>query len=219
MTSQLAEVADGNAFLLQAGDCAESFAEFTADSIRDKLKIILQMAVALTYAAGVPVVKVGRIAGQFAKPRSAGTERVGERGAAVVPGPHGQRRGVRGRRAHARSRADGRGVPAVGFDTQPPARLHQGRLRRPLPGAPVEPAVRGVVGRRPALRAHRVGDRPRPALHGRMRHRPRGGGGTAPSRLLHEPRGADPPLRGVPDPHGLDHRRLVRLLCPHGLGG
>jgi 3-deoxy-7-phosphoheptulonate synthase len=78
LTSQLAEVADGNAFLLQAGDCAESFAEFSADSIRDKLKIILQMAVALTYAAGVPVVKVGRIAGQFAKPRSASTERVGE---------------------------------------------------------------------------------------------------------------------------------------------
>ena len=93
LTSQLAEVADGNAFLLQAGDCAESFAEFTADSIRDKLKIILQMAVALTYAAGVPVVKVGRIAGQFAKPRSAEHRAGRRRGAAVVPRPHGQRRG------------------------------------------------------------------------------------------------------------------------------
>src|ERR1700685_521614 len=78
LTSQLAEVAGGRAFLLQAGDCAESFADFSADSIRDKLKIILQMAVALTYAAGVPVVKVGRIAGQFAKPRSAPTERIGD---------------------------------------------------------------------------------------------------------------------------------------------
>ena len=78
LTAQLGDVANGHAFLLQAGDCAESFAEFTADSIRDKLKIILQMAVALTYAAGVPVVKVGRIAGQFAKPRSAVTERVGD---------------------------------------------------------------------------------------------------------------------------------------------
>src|SRR5580698_108400 len=78
LTSQLADVAHGRAFLLQAGDCAESFADFSADSIRDKLKIILQMAVALTYAAGVPVVKVGRIAGQFAKPRSAPTEMVGE---------------------------------------------------------------------------------------------------------------------------------------------
>ena len=78
LTGQLAQVANGEAFLLQAGDCAESFAEFSADAIRDKLKIILQMAVALTYAAGVPVVKVGRIAGQFAKPRSADTERIGD---------------------------------------------------------------------------------------------------------------------------------------------
>jgi 3-deoxy-7-phosphoheptulonate synthase len=78
LTAQLADVADGRAFLLQAGDCAESFSEFSADQIRDKLKIILQMAVALTYAAGVPVVKVGRIAGQFAKPRSASTERIGD---------------------------------------------------------------------------------------------------------------------------------------------
>ena len=78
LTRDLAEVANGRAFLLQAGDCAESFVDFSADSIRDKLKIILQMAVALTYAAGVPVVKVGRIAGQFAKPRSAETETVGD---------------------------------------------------------------------------------------------------------------------------------------------
>jgi 3-deoxy-7-phosphoheptulonate synthase len=77
LTSALAEVAEGRAFLLQAGDCAESFADFSADSIRDKLKVILQMAVVLTYGAGVPVVKVGRIAGQFAKPRSAATEMVG----------------------------------------------------------------------------------------------------------------------------------------------
>jgi len=74
----LAEVAAGQAFLLQAGDCAESFSDFSADSIRDKLKVILQMAVVLTYGAGVPVVKVGRIAGQFAKPRSSPTERVGD---------------------------------------------------------------------------------------------------------------------------------------------
>jgi len=72
----LAEVAAGEAFLLQAGDCAESFHDFTADSIRDKLKVILQMAVVLTYGGGVPVVKLGRIAGQFAKPRSAPTELV-----------------------------------------------------------------------------------------------------------------------------------------------
>ena len=70
LQSSLAQVAAGKAFLLQAGDCAESFEEFSADTIRDKLRVILQMAVVLTYSVGVPVVKVGRIAGQFAKPRS-----------------------------------------------------------------------------------------------------------------------------------------------------
>ena len=70
LTAQLGDVANGQAFLLQAGDCAESFHVAGADAIRDKLKVILQMAVALTYASGVPVVKIGRIAGQFAKPRS-----------------------------------------------------------------------------------------------------------------------------------------------------
>jgi 3-deoxy-7-phosphoheptulonate synthase len=74
----LAEVAAGRSFLLQAGDCAESFHDFSADNIRDKLRVILQMAVVLTYGSGVPVVKVGRIAGQFAKPRSSPTERVGD---------------------------------------------------------------------------------------------------------------------------------------------
>lgn len=72
----LAEVAAGRAFVLQAGDCAESFHDFSADSIRDKLKVILQMAVVLTYGSGVPVVKIGRMAGQFGKPRSAATEMV-----------------------------------------------------------------------------------------------------------------------------------------------
>ena len=76
LTTALAQVAEGKAFLLQAGDCAESFDGFSAASIRDKLKVILQMAVVLTYGAGVPVVKMGRIAGQFAKPRSAATEEV-----------------------------------------------------------------------------------------------------------------------------------------------
>ena len=78
LTAALAQVATGKAFLLQAGDCAESFDWFTADAIRDKLKVILQMAVVLTYGAGVPVVKMGRMAGQFAKPRSSPTELVGE---------------------------------------------------------------------------------------------------------------------------------------------
>jgi 3-deoxy-7-phosphoheptulonate synthase len=77
LKEQLAEVAAGKAFLLQGGDCAESFAEFRADNIRDTLRVFLQMAVVLTYGAALPVVKVGRLAGQFAKPRSAPTERQG----------------------------------------------------------------------------------------------------------------------------------------------
>lgn len=76
LRSRLAAVAQGEAFLLQAGDCAESFDDFSADKIRDKLRVILQMAVVLTYSSGVPAVKVGRIAGQFAKPRSKPTETV-----------------------------------------------------------------------------------------------------------------------------------------------
>jgi 3-deoxy-7-phosphoheptulonate synthase len=76
LRERLAEVAAGNAFLLQGGDCAETFAAFSADAIRDKLKVLLQMAVVLTYGAKLPVVKVGRIAGQFAKPRSAPSETV-----------------------------------------------------------------------------------------------------------------------------------------------
>ena len=75
---QLAQVARGEAFLLQGGDCAESFAEFHVDTIRDTFKVMLQMSVVLTYGAALPVVKVGRMAGQFAKPRSTDTETQGE---------------------------------------------------------------------------------------------------------------------------------------------
>ncbi len=78
LQASLGQVAAGNAFLLQAGDCAESFEEFSAVNIREKLRVILQMAVVLTYSLGVPVVKVGRIAGQFAKPRSSNFEMVGD---------------------------------------------------------------------------------------------------------------------------------------------
>jgi len=78
LQAALGQVAAGNAFLVQAGDCAESFEEFSAVNIREKLKVILQMSVVLTYSLGVPIVKVGRIAGQFAKPRSSPFERIGD---------------------------------------------------------------------------------------------------------------------------------------------
>ncbi len=70
LKSKLADVSEGKAFLLQGGDCAESFAEFNADNLRDSFRVILQMAAVLTYGASLPIVKVGRLAGQFAKPRS-----------------------------------------------------------------------------------------------------------------------------------------------------
>ncbi|MBX3476099.1 MAG: 3-deoxy-7-phosphoheptulonate synthase class II [Brevundimonas sp.] len=78
LTQRLAQVEAGEAFLLQGGDCAESFKEFSTDNIRDAFRLILQMAVVLTFAGRKPVVKVGRIAGQFAKPRSSGLETIGD---------------------------------------------------------------------------------------------------------------------------------------------
>jgi 3-deoxy-7-phosphoheptulonate synthase len=76
LAAALAQAADGRAFVLQGGDCAESFADFTANIIRDTFRVLLQMAVVLTFGASVPVVKMGRMAGQFAKPRSADAETV-----------------------------------------------------------------------------------------------------------------------------------------------
>jgi 3-deoxy-7-phosphoheptulonate synthase len=76
LKAQLGEAAEGRAFLLQGGDCAESFAEFHPDNIRDTFRVLLQMAVVLTFAGSCPVVKVGRLAGQFAKPRSSGSETI-----------------------------------------------------------------------------------------------------------------------------------------------
>lgn len=86
LRTRLAQAARGEAFLLQGGDCAETFAGATADQIRDRVKTILQMAVVLTYGASVPVIKVGRMAGQFAKPRSSNTE---TRGGLTLPAYRG----------------------------------------------------------------------------------------------------------------------------------
>ncbi|MEZ5848281.1 MAG: 3-deoxy-7-phosphoheptulonate synthase class II [Geminicoccaceae bacterium] len=76
LREELARVCEGKAFLLQGGDCAEAFADFSADKIRDSLRVLLQMAVVLTFGGGMSVVKVGRMAGQFAKPRSSDTETI-----------------------------------------------------------------------------------------------------------------------------------------------
>ena len=78
LTAELADVVAGKAFLLQGGDCAESFAEFHPNNIRDTFRVLLQMAVVMTFASKLPVVKLGRMAGQFAKPRSGDTETIGD---------------------------------------------------------------------------------------------------------------------------------------------
>ena len=208
LTASLAEVSNGRAFLLQAGDCAESFADFAADNIRDKLKVVLQMAVALTYAAGVPVVKVGRIAGQFAKPRSSPTERIGDieldsfRGHMVNdetfepearrPDPH---RLVTAYHQSAATLNLLRAFAKGGF-----ADL----LARPR----LEPGVRGLVRRRTSLRDDRQRDRPGPAVHVGLWHRPGRRGRPAPGRLLDQPRGVDPQLRGGADQAGFVDRGL-----------
>ncbi len=126
----LAEVAAGKAFLLQGGDCAESFSEHSADNIRDFFKVFLQMAVVLTFAAASPVVKLGRIAGQFAKPRSAPLRKAGRSRAAELSRRHHQRSRFHGSRARARSAAATARLSPVGGDAQSHSRLRHRRLRQ-----------------------------------------------------------------------------------------
>ncbi len=165
LRERLARAARGEAFLLQGGDCAETFAGATADQIRNRVKTLLQMAVVLTYGASMPVVKMGRMAGQFAKPRSSDTE---TRGDVTLPAYRGDI--VNGydftpesrQRRPAPPRA---GVPHGRVDAEPHPRVHAGRLRRPAPGAQLEPGLRGEPGQ-PALRGAGARDRPRGAVHG-----------------------------------------------------
>ena len=178
--------ARGEAFLLQGGDCAETFADATADNIRNKIKTMLQMAVVLTYGASLPVIKVGRMAGQFSKPRSKptevrdGVELPAYRGDAVndyafdpAPGPPTRARLLRA--YHTQQR-----------DAEPRPRLHQGRLRRPAACARVEPRLRRATAAnaryeamaRDIDRAMRfmaaVRRRLRRVAHGRLLLQPRG---------------------------------------------
>ena len=145
LKTALAQVAEGNAFLLQGGDCAESFADFTANNIRDTFRVLLQMAVVLTFGAGVPVVKVGRMAGQFAKPRSSDTEKIGDVDLPSLSRRQRQRPRVHGRGAPARSRAHGARLQPVGRHVEPAARLRPGRLCRPARGPPLEPRLRAQL--------------------------------------------------------------------------
>ncbi len=168
----------GEAFLLQGGDCAETFAGATADQIRNRVKTVLQMAVVLTYGASMPVVKMGRMAGQFAKPRSSDTE---TRGDVTLPAYRGDI--VNGYDFTPESRArrprpPGAGLPHGRLDAQPDPRVHAGRVRRPAPGALVEPGLRRRTRRTPRYESPRPRDRPRHQVHGGVRRRLRGAAST-----------------------------------------
>ena len=142
MRADLARAAAGEAFLLLGGDCAESFAEFHANAVRDTLKVLLQMAVVLSYAAGAPVVKVARMAGQFAKPRSSMTETIG---ATTLPSYFGDV--INGAAFTAAARTPDPGAHAArlqpgGDHAEPAARVHPGRVRRSASRAAMEPGLR-----------------------------------------------------------------------------
>ena len=217
LKAQLAEVAEGRAFLLQGGDCAESFAEFSADNIRDTFKVMLQMAVVLTFGAKCPVVKIGRMAGQFAKPRSAPTEAVGGvelpsyRGdivngfaftpAARVPDPE------RMLQAYTQSAATLnllRAFSQGGYADI--TRVHSWTLDF-------------TAGQPGYEQYHKLANRISDALDfmqaaGVER---RDGGHAAPGRLLHQPRGAAARIRGGAVPHQFDDRAAGGGLGAHDL--
>ena len=214
LKAKLADVARGKAFVLQGGDCAETFAGVTADNVRNKLRVLLQMAVVLTYAASVPVVKVGRLAGPVRqaphlRPRDPRID--GRRHPAGLPRRRRQRLRVHRRVPRARPVAAGRGLPLLGGDPEPRPRLRDRRFRRPAPGAHLEHRLRQGVDRRPALRARGQRDRAGADVHAGDRRRPRR---VPPRRLPHLPRGPAARLRARHDAHRLPHRHAVRRLGP-----
>ena len=144
LTAELGKVAQGEAFLLQAGDCAESFDGVSADWIRDQVKVILQMALVLTYGTGTPVVKVvldGGSVREAAKRSHRGSRR---RTHSVVPRPHPQQRDEDGGRPRARPRPHGPRVQHVERDAKPDPRVHVRRVRSPRAGALLEQGFRRV---------------------------------------------------------------------------
>ena len=183
----LARVAAGEAFLLQGGDCAESFAEHGANNIRDFFRVLLQMAVVLTYAGALPVVKVGRIAGQFAKPRSSNTEKVNGVELPSYRGDIINDIAFTPEVAHPGSAAPADGLSSIGRDAQSAARVRDRRFCQSRQRASVDArfpqgfaAVAPVQG---TGRSH-LG---RAELHARLRSRSRKPSRTARHRFLHQP--------------------------------
>ena len=214
LRKSLGEVAAGRAFMLQGGDCAETFSEHGADPIRDFFRVFLQMAVVLTFAASRPVVKIGRIAGQFAKPRSADLENVdgielpSYRGdiindiaftaGARTPDPHRMRKAYRQSAATLNLlRAFAQGGYA---DLE---RVHQWTL--------------GFVADSPAGARYEELAEPHlrdAELHARVRHHLRKLRAAQDDRFLYEPRGVAASLRGGVRAHRFDQRQLLRDLGP-----
>jgi hypothetical protein len=139
LRQQLAEVAAGRAFLLQGGDCAESFADFNERTVTDTFRVLLQMAVILTFAAACPVVKVGRMAGQFAKPRSSPNETRAGATLPQLPGRHRQRSRFHARSPPARPAPAVARLLAIGGDLEPAAGAGPRRFRRFAPRPAMEP--------------------------------------------------------------------------------
>ena len=211
LKDKIAAVTRGEAFLLQGGDCAETFDGVTADNVRNKLRVLLQMAVVLTYAASVPVVKLGRLAGQYAKPRSSDIE---TRDGVTLPAY--------------------RGDAVNGFDFTPESRIPDPQRLVDVynSSAATLNLVRAFVtggyadlrqvhtwntdfvrelAVRPALRGGGRRDRARAHLHEGDRRRPRR---VPPRRLPLQPRGAAAGVRARADPHRLAHRPALRRLGP-----
>ena len=149
LRAQLADVAQGKAFLLQGGDCAETFDLNTEPHLQSTTRTLLQMAVVLTYGASVPVVKVGRVAGQYAKPRSLRPRRAG---AAVLPRRHGQLPRAGAREAHPRPVPAGAGLRQLRRGDEHDPGLRPRRPRRPARGARLEQGLRRQLAGRRALR-------------------------------------------------------------------
>ena len=175
------------------------------------------MAVVLTFGAKCPVVKIGRMAGQFAKPRSAPTEVVGGRRAALLSRRHRQRLRGRRRGAGAGPRADAAGLYAGGGDAEPAARVQPGRLRRHHPHPFLDARLHRRAARVRAVPQARQPDLGGARVHRRRRGEPGDRRHAAPGGFLHQPRGAAARVRGGALPHRLDDRAAGGGIGAHDL--
>ena len=212
LKASLGAAADGRGFVLQGGDCAESFGDFNANIIRDTFRVLLQMAVVLTFGASMPVVKLGRMAGQFAKPRSSDTETVD---GVTLPSYRGDTINGPGFTAAERmpdpTRMETGYFQSAGtlnllraFASGGYADLHEVHRWN------LSFAARSPLASRYQDLAGRIDETL--GLHGRLRHHQRDHAANPGDGVLHQPRSPAAALRAGADPDRFDQRRLVRLL-------